>query len=636
MRTEYAKGKGFESAARAPPALQVSIRARATSDRERRCSESAADEPTRARTCRPPGAARVRCADFPDAGGRGARARGRCRPRRSLRWPADRDAAGWPVYRLSEHPRMCVRLDSAGRLSGDAGGQPALPGRGGGRAAAGDPGRRPRRGGPEPRRSPPHAAAGHRLSRRQRLHRARLRRLHRSFVAVDGGLGGIAVPGDRGLHRRPQPRLLAAEPDGELGQRPDRRRLAPDPDLRRAAGADQRLQQLRQDQPQPGDRAGRRRRRATRSRRRPRSGWAPAARSTTTWRPTRRPPAPPPRPSPSSRPGPKSCTRSATSPASTAAAPRGSRTSPTRSAAATTCPTTSGSPTGTARPTSTDPYVPANAWADHQRIHQYRGGHDETLRRRHDQHRQQLRRRRRRSATRRRCGERRPGRRLRLHRLPRPRDSCGCKGWALRQERADAAAGDPRLRRRPGRRAGRARARARPGRHPPAAGRRRQIPGGRSRSTASTPASPTVKSGPQPVCVYALNIGPGADRLLGCKTPRSRSRSPSPTRGRRQRGARPRRLRLAGRHRVPRPARAAHQAQGRDAAPTRSPRRGSGPSPARSAAAPSGSAASARTPSRSPQRRRPGAAAAARQAQGPADRRHPRRPPGRRRSAVER
>jgi Domain of unknown function (DUF1906) len=27
----------------------------------------------------------------------------------------------------------------------------------------------------------------------------------------------------------------------------------------------------------------------------------------------------------------------------------------------------------------------------------------------------------------------------------------------------------------------------------------------------------TVKSGPQPVCVYALNTGPGADRLLGCK-----------------------------------------------------------------------------------------------------------------------
>jgi hypothetical protein len=30
------------------------------------------------------------------------------------------------------------------------------------------------------------------------------------------------------------------------------------------------------------------------------------------------------------------------------------------------------------RATATDPYVPASAWSDHQRIHQYRGGHDET------------------------------------------------------------------------------------------------------------------------------------------------------------------------------------------------------------------------------------------------------------------
>jgi Domain of unknown function (DUF1906) len=29
---------------------------------------------------------------------------------------------------------------------------------------------------------------------------------------------------------------------------------------------------------------------------------------------------------------------------------------------------------------------------------------------------------------------------------------------------------------------------------------------------------PTVKSGPQPVCVYAVNSGPGADQLLGCRT----------------------------------------------------------------------------------------------------------------------
>ena len=82
--------------------------------------------------------------------------------------------------------------------------------------------------------------------------------------------------------------------------------------------------------------------------------------------------------SPSSRPGPKSCTRSATSPASTAAAPPGSPTSPTRSAPATSCPTTSGSPTGTARQNTIDPVPPGSGWTHHQRIHQYRGGHNET------------------------------------------------------------------------------------------------------------------------------------------------------------------------------------------------------------------------------------------------------------------
>ena len=39
--------------------------------------------------------------------------------------------------------------------------------------------------------------------------------------ALDVGLGRLALPGDRRLHRRRQPRLLAAEPDRELG-RPNR------------------------------------------------------------------------------------------------------------------------------------------------------------------------------------------------------------------------------------------------------------------------------------------------------------------------------------------------------------------------------------------------------------------------------
>ena len=45
---------------------------------------------------------------------------------------------------------------------------------------------------------------------------------------------------------------------------------------------------------------------------------------------------------------------------------------------ATCCPTTSGSPTGTAAQNALDPYVPPTPGPTHQRIHQYRGGHDET------------------------------------------------------------------------------------------------------------------------------------------------------------------------------------------------------------------------------------------------------------------
>ena len=49
-----------------------------------------------------------------------------------------------------------------------------------------------------------------------------------------------------------------------------------------------------------------------------------------------------------------------------------------RSASATPSPTTSGSRTGTAQADTLDPYVPSSAWARHQRLHQFRGGHDET------------------------------------------------------------------------------------------------------------------------------------------------------------------------------------------------------------------------------------------------------------------
>ena len=79
----------------------------------------------------------------------------------------------------------------------------------------------------------------------------------------------------------------------------------------------------------------------------------------------------------------------------------------------------------------------------------------------------------------------------------------------LRPRPADPAAGDPPRRRRPRRRPP-ARSNTNSGRSPawPAATSPPSTPKPGAR-TASTSACPTVKSGPQPVCVYALDIGAG-------------------------------------------------------------------------------------------------------------------------------
>ena len=515
---------------------------------------------------------------------------------------------------------MCVRLDRRAVYLGTPGGEPALPGRGAigrRRAILVEPRDAARAGASAlPTRAAPVATASAGGSVFTGLgFDACTAPSSRSMAAW----GDSPYRGDRRLHRRPQPRLLAAEPDRELGQRPDRSRLAPDPDLRRPAGADQRLQQLRQAQPQPGDRAGRGGGESTRSPR-------PAALGDGPRQPDllrhgvlhARPPAPPPPRSPSSRPGPKSCTRSATSPASTAAAPPGSRTSPARSAPATTCPTTSGSPTGTARrtpPTPTSPPAPgpstsastSTAAATTRRYggvtinidNNYVDGGDG----------------RQRGAA---GGERRPGRLPRPDRLARAGAAAG-QGLGLRPQRADRTAGDPRSTSAAGP--------APPARSPTSSARSptrsrldvgAKYPAGRARRTASTSAFPTVKSGPQPVCVYALNVGPGADRLLGCKDDRrSRSRSRSPTCGRPQRGVR---VRVAcdwpAGHRVPRPARAAHPLQGRRsrAHAAARPRIRDRHALARPPRLPAHRRALARLHDPA-QRRRPGAAAAARRAE---------------------
>jgi hypothetical protein len=166
--------------------------------------------------------------------------------------------------------------------------------------------------------------------------------------------------------------------------------------------------------------------------------------------------------------------------------------------------------------TATDPYLPANGWNQHQRIHQYRGGHDETY-----------------------GGEtinidnnyvdggtvgtaassttnEDPVGSLDLVGSPSP-GQVRVKGWAF-----DLNAPTEPL-------TIRAYIGGRPG-APGAvsydlgavANQPREDVGAKYRRAGANhgfdATFPIVKSGPQPVCVYALNTGGGADRLLGCKS----------------------------------------------------------------------------------------------------------------------
>ncbi len=165
---------------------------------------------------------------------------------------------------------------------------------------------------------------------------------------------------------------------------------------------------------------------------------------------------------------------------------------------------------------TSDPQVPANAWAQHQRIHQYQGGHNETYG----------------GTTINIDNDYVDGPTVGTATLPTDvsspvgfLDLAGApgpgevriKGWAFDP---DAPTGPVDIRLFAGGRAGSPGAveydfglistRARgdiTARYPQAGSRH-----GFDARTA------TVKSGPQPVCVYAINVGPGADSLLGCKT----------------------------------------------------------------------------------------------------------------------
>ena len=334
----------------------------------------------------------------------------------------------------------------------------------------------------------------------------------------------LALPGDRRLHRRRQPRLLAAEPDRQLGQRPDRSRLAPDPDLRRPAGADQRLQQLRQAQRQPGDRAGRGGG-GRRGRRGGRGGDGPGQPDLL-------------------RHGVLHATSSAT--AATLAFLEAwteklhalGYVSGVYSSSASGIDDLAGQigsgydlpddlwfANWNGQANTADPYVPASAWSQHQRIHQYRGGHDETYG----------------GVTINidnnyvdgatvgtaapAAGDEDPVGSLDLVGSPGPGPGAG-QGLGLRPQRPDRTAGDPRLRRRPGRRP-RRRSPTTSARSP--TGSRRDVGAefrrSRAAATASTQPSRRSSRGRSRSASTRSTSAPATTACSAARRRRSRSRS---------------------------------------------------------------------------------------------------------------
>ncbi len=123
---------------------------------------------------------------------------------------------------------------------------------------------------------------------------------------------------------------------------------------------------------------GRARRRPTTPSAAPRASRSvPATRSTSTWRPTRGPRAPPAPPSPFSPPGPRGCTRGYLSGVYSSSA-SGIADLAGQIGLGYTEPDDIWIANWNGQADTLDPYVPSSAWARHQRLHQFRGGHDET------------------------------------------------------------------------------------------------------------------------------------------------------------------------------------------------------------------------------------------------------------------
>ena len=166
--------------------------------------------------------------------------------------------------------------------------------------------------------------------------------------------------------------------------------------------------------------------------------------------------------------------------------------------------------------TSLDSYVPSNAWTQHQRIHQYRGGHDEsyggvtinidnnyvdggTV-----------------GSTTPLTGDEDPIGKFELAGAPVP-GQVRVKGWAFDR---NAPTQTLAIRAFVGGQAGESGAEQYE--LGTVANQARLDVGARYRTAGAGHGFdltfPVLKSGAQPICLYALNTGGGADRLLGCKT----------------------------------------------------------------------------------------------------------------------
>jgi hypothetical protein len=166
------------------------------------------------------------------------------------------------------------------------------------------------------------------------------------------------------------------------------------------------------------------------------------------------------------------------------------------------------------RTSTSDPYVPASAWSEHQRIHQYRGGHDETyggVTINIDNN----------SVDGETVGSAtlvsgdNPVGYLDLAQSPAP-GQVRVRGWAFDPNSPTEPLA---IRLSVGGKEGTAGA-ATYELGPVAAGERADLLARFPRAGAShgfDVSFPVVGSGRQRLCVYALNVGPGADKLLGCR-----------------------------------------------------------------------------------------------------------------------